>query len=193
MRRTLWGRVRLVSVALVGLIATCGIVTSAQADAARDQCKAEARGRVAAMNAKLTPEKREEIKALSVALGFLAGGIFNAAREASTTKEDIDRQLFRKWERECLSGKGLEPLPEAAPASTSAGKGKSEGRTAGVESQTGLSKSGNYCACKQMTTCSGSWARLSCGQLTERCRNPRTPRDYVQNSCDKLKQLVGGF
>ena len=191
MGQMVWTRVRLVAAVLAGLIAACGIVTNAQADAARDLCKTEARGRVAAMNAKLTPEKREEIKALSVTLGFLAGGIFNAAREASMTKEDIDGQLFRKWERECLSTKGLEPLPVSAPIQPS-GKGKSEGRTSSGGARS-VAPSGSACACKQMTTCSGSWATLTCSQLTDRCRSPRTPRVYVENNCDRLKELVGNF
>lgn len=188
MRLGILGRAWVVVAALVGAVVLgVGTAPSALADPVRDKCTAEAKGRVNAVRAKLTPEERENAKAAAVALGFLLGGIFMAAREASMSNADVDAQLFRVFERECLSGKGLEPLPASAPASPS-----TSGRTDG-KPYTGASKSGGKCACKEMTECRGSWVTLSCTQLTDRCRNPRTPMMYTANACDKLKQLVGGF
>jgi hypothetical protein len=185
---------RLFIVALmVFLGAAFASVIEAQADPVRTQCAAEAKSRLTSYLAKTTPEQRESTRAAGIALGLLVGGVFMAAREASTTQEDINRSLVRRWEKECLAAKGLEPLPATAPLATAPStKGKSDGRTR--QASTGSSGNTTQCACKEMTTCHGSWVTMSCNQLKDLCRGATTkPIVWTRNGCEKLQTLVGGF
>jgi hypothetical protein len=144
----------------------------------------------AAIRAKCS-EMADSERAGTAIIGVLAAGIVGGIVVSALNSEKINKQ-----EAACVRMKGdmgairqeqarFKDLPksESAPkrVSTSASQSRS------------VSASGAKCACPQMTECTGSWATLSCTQLKDRCSNPRTPRVYVENGCDRLKELVGSF
>ncbi len=180
MRRGGWGLVRRGLLALVGcLVVMSGALSVAQAESAREACKAE--------GDKLRPSNSAMVM-IPLSPGAIAGAIIgtaigNAVGHAITQPGRDERA--DKRERECLSAKGLVPLKRQDASKAAA--------TPQRASVSGAVRSGTRCACPQMTTCTGTWATLTCSQLTDRCRNPRTPMMYTVNGCDRLKQLVGGF
>ena len=48
----------------------------------------------------------------------------------------------------------------------------------------------SQCACKQIKTCWGSWANMSCDQLKSMCARANSV-DRAKNGCDRLEQLIG--
>jgi hypothetical protein len=167
-------------------------INPATADAVRNQCTAEAKAKLAKYKATTTQEQRDSTKGAAVALSLLVGGVFLAAKEASQTQADVDRDLLRLWERRCLSEKGLDQLPQAAAPPAVPKGDKSDRRVRSASNSS--SASGAACACKEMTTCTGSWATLTCNQLKDRCRGATgKPIVWTNNGCEKLQTLVGGF
>jgi hypothetical protein len=144
----------------------------------------------AAIRAKCS-ELADNARAGTAIVGVLAAGIVGGIVVSALNSDSISKQ-----EAACVRMKGdmgavrqeqarFKDLPktESAPkrASTSASPSRS------------VSASGSTCACPQMTTCSGSWATLTCSQLKNRCRNANSPMTYTVNGCDRLKELVGEF
>jgi hypothetical protein len=164
---------------------------NANADPKRDQCAKEGRAAVARYMAK-SQEERDSAKGASIAVSTLLFGVVGLVISASTTEEQIRRDLYTLRERSCLREAGLDPLPQSAPAATAPKGSKSDRATRSASA--GTSASGAQCACKEMTTCTGSWATLTCNQLKDRCRGATgKPIVWTNNGCEKLQTLVGGF
>jgi hypothetical protein len=187
---------RLVLQALLALVGAFCInaasIDTASADPKRDNCTKEARAAEARYMSK-SQEERDSARGAGIAVSTLLFGVVGLVMSASTTDDQIRRDIYTLRERSCLREAGLDPLSQSTRAVMATPKGgKADGRARTVSS--GSSASGSKCACKEMTTCTGSWVSMSCNQLKDLCRGAATkPIVWTRNGCEKLQTLVGGF
>jgi hypothetical protein len=199
-----WGRVWLMLAALVMMFAGEAGIAHANDDAAPKNASKAAASRKSAQakaDAPLTGEAAIRAKckadadsavATGAVIGAIAGGIIGAVIVGTMASNDAAKQ-----ETACVRAKGnpagtqkelarakAEASPSAEPKRASVSGGGARGS---------VSASGSTCACPQMTTCTGSWATLTCTQLKNRCRTANSPMTYTVNACDRLKELVGAF